>query len=41
MRLFRQHQPRAWAGVLARVSSELARVAAGERERIWPPSTAD
>jgi tetratricopeptide (TPR) repeat protein len=41
MRLFRQHEPRAWEHVLARVSSELARVAAGERELIWPPSKAN
>jgi tetratricopeptide (TPR) repeat protein len=38
MRLFRQHKPQAWDGVLARVSAELARIAAGERDRIWPPS---
>jgi hypothetical protein len=38
MRLFRQHRPQAWDGVLARVSAELARIAAGERDRIWPPS---
>src|SRR5216684_622070 len=38
MRLFRQHKPQAWEGVLARVSRELARVAAGERKLIWPPS---
>ena len=30
--------PQAWDGVLARVSAELARIAAGERDRIWPPS---
>jgi tetratricopeptide (TPR) repeat protein len=41
MRLFRQHKPRAWESVLARVSSELARVAAGERALIWPPSRGD
>jgi Flp pilus assembly protein TadD len=38
MRLFRQQKPQAWDGVLARVSAELARIAAGERDRIWPPS---
>ncbi|WP_316165151.1 MULTISPECIES: tetratricopeptide repeat protein [unclassified Bradyrhizobium] len=36
MRLFRQEQPRAWDGVLARAATELARVAAGQRELIWP-----
>jgi Tfp pilus assembly protein PilF len=41
MRMFRQHKPQAWEGVLARVSFELARVAAGERELIWPPSKRD
>ncbi len=41
MRLFRQHKPQAWEGVLARASSELARVAAGERKLIWPPSSND
>ncbi|MDR3464781.1 MAG: tetratricopeptide repeat protein [Xanthobacteraceae bacterium] len=29
MRLFRQHKPQAWEGVMARASAELARVAAG------------
>jgi tetratricopeptide (TPR) repeat protein len=38
MRLFRQHKPQAWDGVLARLPAELARVAAGERRLIWPPS---
>jgi tetratricopeptide (TPR) repeat protein len=38
MRLFRQHKPEAWDGVLARLPDELARVAAGERHLIWPPS---
>jgi hypothetical protein len=38
MRLFRQHKPQAWDGVLARASAELARVAAGERHLIAPPS---
>ncbi|WP_136626372.1 glycosyltransferase family 9 protein, partial [Bradyrhizobium macuxiense] len=37
MRLFRQHKPQAWERVLARVSAELARVAAGERELLLPP----
>jgi len=41
MRLFRQHKPQAWEGVLARASCELARVAAGERKLIWPPSLRD
>jgi tetratricopeptide (TPR) repeat protein len=41
MRLFRQHKPQAWEDVLARVSSELTRIAAGERELIWPPSRMD
>jgi hypothetical protein len=31
MRLFRQRAPQAWAGVIARLSAELARVASGER----------
>jgi len=41
MRLFRQHKPQAWEGVLARASCELARVAAGEPKLIWPPSMRD
>jgi tetratricopeptide (TPR) repeat protein len=41
MRLFRQHKPQAWDGVMARVSAELARVAAGERKLIRPPSTGE
>ncbi|WP_316177567.1 MULTISPECIES: tetratricopeptide repeat protein [unclassified Bradyrhizobium] len=36
MRLFRQGQPMAWDGVLARTAAELARVAAGERELLLP-----
>ena len=36
MRLFRQHRMMAWEGVISRVSAELARVVAGERELIWP-----
>ncbi len=36
MRLFRQHRPQAWEGVMARVSAELARVANGERQLVWP-----
>ncbi|WP_407156975.1 tetratricopeptide repeat protein [Bradyrhizobium sp. STM 3557] len=36
MRLFRQSQPQAWDGVLARASAELARVVAGERELLLP-----
>jgi ADP-heptose:LPS heptosyltransferase len=38
VRLFRQHKTLAWDGVLSRVSAELARVAAGERDLIWPPA---
>nr|WP_249158220.1 tetratricopeptide repeat protein [Bradyrhizobium jicamae] len=38
MRLFRQRAPQAWEGVLARMSAELARVAAGERDLILPPT---
>ena len=38
MRLFRQDKPQAWDGVIARVAAELARVAAGETARLWPPS---
>jgi Flp pilus assembly protein TadD len=41
MRLFRQHEPQAWDGVLARASAELARVAAGEHDLIAPPSAAN
>jgi len=37
-RLFRQHKTQAWDGVLSRVSAELARAAAGERDLIWPPA---
>ncbi|WP_245286384.1 tetratricopeptide repeat protein [Bradyrhizobium sp. ARR65] len=39
MRLFRQEKPRAWEGVIARASADLARVAAGERQLLWPPSS--
>jgi hypothetical protein len=38
MRLFRQERARFWDGVLAHVSAELARVAAGERELLGPLS---
>jgi tetratricopeptide (TPR) repeat protein len=38
MRLFRQSRPQAWDGVLARVSVELARVVAGQRELLLPPA---
>jgi ADP-heptose:LPS heptosyltransferase len=38
MRLFRQRKTLEWNDVLSRVSAELARVVAGERELIWPPS---
>ena len=37
LRLFRQPRPQQWDDVLTRVSAELARVAAGQRELIWPP----
>jgi tetratricopeptide (TPR) repeat protein len=37
-RLFRQHKTHVWEDALSRVSSELARVAAGERDLIWPPA---
>lgn len=40
MRLFRQDRPQAWDRVLARMSDELARVAAGERELLLPPRLA-
>ena len=36
MRLFRQDKPQAWERVLARLSAELARVAAGERALLLP-----
>jgi tetratricopeptide (TPR) repeat protein len=39
MRLFRQQKQRVWDDVLARVPDELARVAAGERHLLLPPST--
>jgi tetratricopeptide (TPR) repeat protein len=38
MRLFRQHRMMAWDGVISRVSAELTRVVAGERDLIWPPA---
>ncbi|CCE08535.1 conserved hypothetical protein [Bradyrhizobium sp. STM 3843] len=38
MRLFRQRRPLAWDDVIARASTELARVACGERELLSPPS---
>ena len=38
MRLFRQHTPRAWDGVIARAAAELARVASGETALLWPAS---
>jgi len=38
MRLFRQDKPRAWDGVIARVTAELARVASGETALLWPRS---
>jgi tetratricopeptide (TPR) repeat protein len=37
-RLFRQRKAQVWEDALSCVSSELARVAAGERDLIWPPS---
>jgi len=37
MRLFRQPRPQVWDPVLARMSAELARVAAGERDLLLPP----
>jgi tetratricopeptide (TPR) repeat protein len=40
MRLFRQKKQRVWDDVLARVPAELARVAAGERQLLWPPNHA-
>jgi hypothetical protein len=39
MRLFRQKKQRVWDDVLARVPAELARVAAGERQLLSPPSS--
>jgi Glycosyltransferase family 9 (heptosyltransferase) len=39
MRLFRQPAPNAWDDVIARVSTELARVANGECDLLWPPGT--
>jgi tetratricopeptide (TPR) repeat protein len=39
MRLFRQPAPNAWDDVVARVTTELARVANGERDLLWPPGT--
>ena len=36
MRLFRQREPGDWDSVLTRLSAELKRVLAGERERLWP-----
>jgi hypothetical protein len=41
MRLFRQHKPRAWEQVLERMSAELARAAAGERELLLPAALRD
>ena len=38
LRLFRQRRPQQWDEVLRRVSEELARVAGGQRELIWPPA---
>jgi tetratricopeptide (TPR) repeat protein len=38
LRLFRQRRPQQWDEVLTRVAAELARVAGGERELIWPPA---
>jgi hypothetical protein len=38
MRLLRQQIPRAWEGVIARASAELARVVAGERQLLWQRS---
>lgn len=38
MRLFRQPKPQQWDGVLTRTAAELARVAAGQRELMLPPS---
>jgi tetratricopeptide (TPR) repeat protein len=37
MRLFRQRAPLAWDDVVARMSAELARVASGQRDLLWPP----
>ena len=34
----RQPRPQQWDDVLTRVSAELARVAGGQRELIWPPA---
>jgi hypothetical protein len=39
MRLFRQKTQRVWDDVLTRVPAELARVAAGERQLLSPPSS--
>ena len=39
MRLFRQRKQRVWDDVLARVPAELARVVAGERQLLLPPSS--
>ena len=41
MRLFRQDKPQAWERVLARISAELARVAAGERALMLPGAEED
>lgn len=40
MRLFRQGEDRTWGPVVAEVRAELARVAAGERDRLLPPTAA-
>jgi tetratricopeptide (TPR) repeat protein len=39
MRLFRQRAPFAWDDVVTRVAAELARVASGEPDLLWPRGT--